>query len=84
LFVSFFLLFSGVMMASRIPTLCLKHLSIPEHLVLPLRITLVFILASLLTFPWISMSILGVCYLISIPLGVRYFISQKKLVEGKK
>lgn len=84
LFVSFFLLFSGVMMASRIPTLCLKHLSIPEHLVLPLRITLVFILASLLTFPWISMSILGVCYLISIPLGVRYFINQKKLVEGKK
>lgn len=76
-FVGFFLVFSGAMMASRIPTLCLKHLNIPEHFMTPLRIGLLFILASLLAFPWISLSVIGVCYLISIPLGIRYFLQQK-------
>ncbi|MBR5129954.1 MAG: phosphatidylcholine/phosphatidylserine synthase [Alphaproteobacteria bacterium] len=80
-FVSFFLLFSGSMMASRIPTLCLKHLRIPEHLMTPLRIGLLFMLASLLAFPWIALSIIGILYLVSIPLGIRYFLKQKTLYK---
>ena len=80
-FVGFFLLFSGSMMASRIPTLCLKHLSIPEHLMTPLRIGLLFMLASLLAFSWISLSIIGICYLISIPFGIHYFLKQKALYK---
>lgn len=80
-FVAFFLLFSGSMMASRIPTICLKHLNIPVHLMTPLRIVLLFILASLLAFPWVSLSIIGMAYLISIPLGVQYFLKQKQLQQ---
>ncbi len=80
-FVGFFLLFSGSMMASRIPTLCLKHLNIPEKMMTPLRIFILFVFASLFAFPWISLSIIGVCYLISIPLGLHYFLKQKKLYQ---
>lgn len=78
-FVSIILLFSGSMMASRVPTLCLKHLHIPVCYMTALRILLLFILAALLTFPWITLSAIGLGYIISIPLGILYFVKQKKL-----
>lgn len=83
LFVGFFLIFSGTMMASRVPTLCLKHLHIPARFVTPLRLALLFVLVSLIAFPWIALSFLGVLYLISIPLGVLYFTKQKHLSTQK-
>lgn len=83
-FVGPFLVFSGIMMASRIPTICLKHLHIPEHLMLPLRIVLLFMMASLLTFPWITLSVIGLGYLVTIPFGIRYFLGQKHVYESKK
>lgn len=77
-FVGFFLVFSGIMMASKIPTICLKHLHIPESSVVTIRIVLLFLMASLLAFPWGTLSLIGVAYLISIPFGIRYFLTQKQ------
>lgn len=78
IFVAFFLVFSGIMMASKIPTICLKHLHLPESMMVSVRIVLLFLIASLLAFPWGTLSFIGVLYLVSIPLGVRYFLGQKQ------
>lgn len=77
-FVAFFLVFSGIMMASKIPTLCLKHLHLPETAMLTLRIVLLFLMASLLAFPWGTLGFVGVVYLFSIPVSIHYFLKFKK------
>lgn len=77
-FVAFFLVFSGVMMASKIPTICLKHLHLPESVMLSLRIVVLFLMASLLAFPWGTLGLVGVLYLVSIPVGIHYFLKLKQ------
>ncbi|MBP5343645.1 MAG: phosphatidylcholine/phosphatidylserine synthase [Alphaproteobacteria bacterium] len=77
-FVSCFVIFAGVMMASRIPTLCLKHL----HPNRSMRSILMFVMLALIcgfaTLPWQTLSVVGVGYLISIPIGIFYFLHFKK------
>lgn len=80
-FVSFFLVLSGVMMASRIPTICLKHIHFPENIMIYVRIACLFVLASLLTFPWVTLSAVGLAYVISIPFGIKYFSKLKSAYE---
>ncbi|MBQ8558035.1 MAG: phosphatidylcholine/phosphatidylserine synthase [Alphaproteobacteria bacterium] len=77
-FVSVFLVFSGVMMASKIPTLCLKHLHISSKYATVLLILALIVLAGLVASTWIMLSIIGVLYLISIPVCIFYFIRLKK------
>lgn len=76
--VAIFILFSGIMMASKIPTLCLKHLHISAGLSTLLLIIALFTIAGLFSFPWIMLSIIGIAYLISIPLCIYYFIKFKR------
>jgi len=76
-FVGFFLLFSGVMMASRIPTLSLKHLHIPKQLGLALGIFGLLFLAGLFGSPWVTLSVLGLGYILTIPVCIYYFLKFK-------
>ncbi len=78
IFVSFFLILSGVMMASKIPTLCLKHIHISPKYASVLLILMVSMLACLVALPWIALSFLGICYLVSIPVCIFYFLKFKK------
>ena len=48
------------------------------------RIASLFILACLLTFPWITLSAIGVAYVVSIPFGIGYFNSLKTDYETKQ
>lgn len=77
-FVGFFLALSGVMMASRIPTICLKHLHIDEDKMVYLRLALFLLLAGLAWMPWITLAILGVIYLLFLPIGIGLFLKFKK------
>lgn len=77
-FAACFLIFSGIMMASKIPTLSLKHLHLQNQETSLLWITTLFVMAGLISFPWIMLSILGVSYLISIPICVYYFLKLRK------
>lgn len=78
IFVSSFLIFSGIMMASKIPTPCLKHLHIPAKYASVLLIMMLLILAGLIAQTWIMLSLLGIFYLISIPVCIYYFFKFKK------
>lgn len=78
IFVSVFLIFSGIMMASKIPTLCLKHLHIPSRYASVLLIGMLVVLAGLISATWKMLSLLGICYLISIPICIYYFFKIKR------
>lgn len=78
IFVGFFLLFSGILMASRIPTLSLKHLHIPKTYSSVLYVVAVFFFASLFGRPWVTLSLFGLGYILSVPVCVYYFLKFKK------
>lgn len=60
------------LMISSVPTLSIKRLKIPQKVALPMLIGVAVVLASLVTRPWLSLSVLGLIYLASIPLTARY------------
>lgn len=76
-FAASFVIFSGIMMASKIPTLCLKHLHIGKSLASFLLIVFILFVVGMFTFTWWTLSILGACYIISIPLSVMWFLKLK-------
>ena len=76
-FVGFFVIFSGIMMASKIPTLCLKHLHIGKSLASFLLIVFILFIVGMFTFTWWTLSLLGIGYLLSIPLCVVWFLKLK-------
>ena len=77
-FASFFVIFAGVMMASRIPTICLKHLHPNKTMRSVLGFAFLAFIAGLVASPWMTLSVLGVVYIISIPVGVCVFMKLKK------
>ena len=77
-FVGFFLCLSGALMASRIPTLCLKHLHIPKKYSMILLPISLFFMAGVFGAPWITLSLLGIGYILMIPVCVYYFLKFKK------
>ncbi len=78
IFVSVFLILSGVLMASKIPTLCLKHIHISTKYASVLLILALVILAGLVAATWTMLSILGILYLGSIPVCIFYFLKFKR------
>ncbi len=66
--VTFYLFFCGFLAASRIPTVSLKALKLPtsSHSLVIVFVTVVF--ASGLVFPWETLSLFGLLYLISLPI----------------
>jgi len=88
--VGIFLVFSAVFMASRIPTPCFKKLHLPKvnadksSIMSMLAALLVSLIAAFLYDFWAVISIVGIIYLIMIPLGIMYFVKQRAAYLGKK
>jgi len=64
---------SGValMMVSTIPTVSIKRIRIPNHLVIPTLLGIGVMIAFFTTAPWPTLTVVGVVYLASIPLTIR-------------
>lgn len=77
-FAGFFVVFAGVMMASKIPTVCLKHIHIKRDYTSVLVIALLLFIAGLITHTWGVLSLLGLVYILSIPVGIIAFLKSKK------
>ena len=75
---SIFVIFAGLMMASRVPTICLKHLHFGKSARSVLGIVLLALICGVVAFPWVTLSLIGVGYLISIPVGFCVFSRFKK------
>jgi CDP-diacylglycerol--serine O-phosphatidyltransferase len=70
----FMLLFIGLLMASRLPTISLKALHISRAYMLPTMAGLLLLVAFLVTQFWLTLGIVGVCYIATIPFVGMMFV----------
>lgn len=79
----FMLLFVGALMASRLPTISLKHIKIHKPYLLPVMACLLLVIAFLVTNFWMTIGVLGVLYIITVPVTGMIFLKVKKSWEVK-
>src|SRR5207237_5254947 len=77
---------SGValMMVSTIPTVSLKRIRIPRHLVMPSLLGIGVMTGFLTTEPWLTLTFVGVVYIASIPLTIRAAARWRRDYEARK
>ncbi len=67
----------GLLMVSRLPTFAAKHTRIPPQWILPITIACALVVVMLIIEPWLSISLLGMVYLATIPFSVHYYNTLK-------
>jgi CDP-diacylglycerol--serine O-phosphatidyltransferase len=72
---------TGGLMVSRIPTFSLKKTKIPQRLVLPIMLLAVLTASAVYSYPWLTLSIIGIIYISLIPFSVRSFKRVKSETE---
>lgn len=65
------LIFVAGMMVSRVPTFSIKRVRVPPHMVLPTLLIASVVIAGLVVETWLTLSLIGVLYLGSIPFSIR-------------
>lgn len=71
------------LMVSRIPTLSLKKTKIKADLFLPLMILFALLISCLLTKPWLTMGLITLSYILTIPFTILYFFKDKRAYEAE-
>lgn len=66
------------LMVSKIPTISLKKTKVHTCMFLPLMLLVVLFINFMLSQPWLTLGVLTIFYIISIPLGVIKFLIDKK------
>ena len=77
-FGSFMLFFVGALMASRLPTISLKSVHISKSYMLPTMAGLFLLIAFLVTNFWMTLGVLGVGYVLSVPVTGIFFVKGRK------
>ncbi len=73
-----FLVGVSFLMVSKVPTFSGKRFRIPHSYVLPVLLLVGLLTAFLVTAPWTTISVLGLIYMVSIPISVRAFSRLRK------
>ncbi len=79
--VGFWVIFCAAMMVSRIPTWSSKQIKVPAKMTMPMLALAALLIAAVIQAPWITLTIMGITYLISIPFAVLRF---RKIVKDSK
>ena len=74
IFGMFMLLFVGALMASRLPTISLKSMHISWRYQLPVMATLLLVVALLISNFWMTVGVMGVLYVLTVPLTGLVFL----------
>ena len=77
-FCGFVMCIVAMLMVSQLPTISVKHMKIPTYMLVPLLIIVVFFTTQMFSQPWLILSIITICYAISIPFGSVLFMKAKK------
>ena len=77
----FMLLFVGSLMASRLPTISLKAIHIPRRYLLPVMVGFLLLIALLVPNFWLAMGILGLLYILTVPLTGWLFLRARAAWE---
>ena len=83
-FVELFLFASAMLMASRLPTISLKHIRLPVRLTAVVMAFAGFYTGALFYKPWLVLSLTFLGYLISVPLCSYVFLRLKAKTETPK
>jgi len=74
----------ALLMVSKVPTVSLKRIRIPHHMVIPTLLAFGVATAFLTTAPWPTLMVVGVVYLSSIPLTIRAYHRLRRQAEARK
>lgn len=74
----------ALLMVSKVPTVSLKRIRIPHHMVVPTLLGFGVATAFLTTAPWPTLMVVGLVYLGSIPLTIRSYYRLRRAAEGGK
>lgn len=77
----FMLLFVGMLMASRLPTISLKSLHIQRRWLLPVMAALLLIIAFLISNFWLTLGVVGTLYILTVPLTGVIFLKVRSNYE---
>ena len=78
-----YLMMIAALMVSRVPTVSLKRLRVQRDYVLPILLGLGIGIAALTVYPWITLALCGIAYLISIPLTAARYATLARREEAK-
>jgi len=79
----FMLLFVGSLMASRLPTISLKHLHVSRKALPFVLAGLLLLIAFLSSNFWLTIGVLGVAYVLTVPVSGLCFLRTRAAYEGR-
>ena len=74
----------ALLMISKVPTVSLKRIRIPHHLVIPTLLAFGVATAFLTTEPWLTLTLVGIVYVGSVPVTIRSYYRLKREAETRK
>jgi CDP-diacylglycerol--serine O-phosphatidyltransferase len=74
----------ALLMISKVPTVSLKRIRVPHHLVIPTLLGFGVATAFLTTEPWLTLTAVGIVYVSSVPLTIRSYHRLKRAAETRK
>ena len=74
----------ALLMISKVPTVSLKRIRIPHHMVIPTLLAFGVATAFLTTEPWLTLTVVGIVYVGSVPFTVRSYYRLKRASETRK
>jgi len=74
----------ALLMISKVPTVSLKRIRIPHHLVVPTLLGFGVATAFLTTEPWLTLTVVGIVYVGSVPFTVRSYSRLKRAALARK
>ena len=77
------LLLCGILMASRCPTISVKHLRVPAKYMLPVLLTVMLVIGLLVSQFWMTLGLLGILYLLSVPVCGVIFLRMRKRYDAQ-
>jgi CDP-diacylglycerol--serine O-phosphatidyltransferase len=74
----------ALLMISKVPTVSLKRIRIPHDMVVPTLLAFGVATAFLTTEPWLTLTVVGIVYVGSIPLTIRSYLRLKRTAQVRK
>ena len=74
----------ALLMVSTVPTMSLKRIRIPPHLVVPSLLGVGVMAGFFMTAPWPTLTFVGALYIGSIPLTIRAYMERRRAYETRK
>jgi CDP-diacylglycerol--serine O-phosphatidyltransferase len=74
----------ALLMISKVPTVSLKRIRIPHDMVVPTLLAFGVATAFLTTEPWLTLTVVGIVYVGSIPLTIRSYLRLKRAAQARK